>query len=189
MAAQEWKATISSTDLHSPQCYGCGSASEHGLRADFRFDEQSGEVRFDYDPRPWQRGAPGFVHGGVLASILDEAQGNLCYHVGHAVMTDQLHMKYHRATPLDQPLNVRAWITAVRKRRLYTRAVIHSGGELRVSSSASWYLLPERLMERLFGAHAQHEDHRRMLGLLEANRKRARGIRRRIRRDSAGGDQ
>ncbi|MBX7059291.1 MAG: PaaI family thioesterase [Leptospirales bacterium] len=184
MPADEYRPTISSQDLHSPQCYGCGSASEHGLRADFSFHEESGEVRFRYVPQSWQRGAPGYMHGGVLAAILDEAQGNLCYHVGHAVMTDQLHMKYHRATPLDRELEVRAWITAVRKKRLYTRASILSAGELRATSSASWYLLSERLMERLFGAHARHEDHQRMLGLLEANRRRARSIRRRIRQAS-----
>ena len=169
-------------DWHHPNCYGCGPDNAKGLHADFPFHNETGEVRFQHSVEKSFEGAPGFVHGGVIAALLDEAQGTLCFHVGHFVMTEQLHMKYHRAMPLETQVSVRCWLTAVRKRRLYTRGTIHSpSGELLASSSASWYVLTERILQKLFAERYSPEDHARNAAILEANRKRAREIRRRLR--------
>lgn len=178
------RASLSSRDWHGPDCWGCGPQSPDGLHADFRFDEDSGEVRFAYTPKPSHRGAPGYVHGGVLAAILDEAQGVLCYHLGHAVMTEQLHVKYHKATPLFDEFHVRCWITAVRRRRAYTKAELRGkDGELLVSGRGSWYILAERIVKRMFSGEFESHAHEFevMRAVLEENRKRARKIRRRIR--------
>jgi acyl-coenzyme A thioesterase PaaI-like protein len=174
-------ASLTGRDWHHPNCYGCGEENDKGLHADFTFDENTGEVRFTYTAAEHFEGAPGFAHGGMLATLLDEAQGCLCFHVGHVVMTEKLHLNYHRATPLGIPLHVRAWLTAVRKRRLYTRAIIfNDAGEIHVSSSASWYVLPERLTRRMFQGKYSEEFSEKSLQLIEANRRRAREIRRRL---------
>lgn len=174
-------ASLTGRDWHHPNCYGCGEENEKGLHADFTFDEKTGEVRFSYTPAQHFEGAPGFSHGGMLATLLDEAQGCLCFHVGHVVMTEKLHMNYHKATPLDTAFHVRAWLTAVRKRRLYTRAMIfNDANEIHVSSSASWYVLPERLTRRMFQGKHSEEFTEKSLRLIEANRRRAKEIRRRL---------
>lgn len=178
------RPTMTGQDIHKPGCFGCGHENPHGIQGDFRFHEETGEVRFTYQTRRHHEGAPGYVHGGILASLLDEAQGMLCFHVGHSVMTDQLHMKYHLATPLGESIQIRCWLTAVRRRRIYTHATIHnSKGVLLVSSRAIWYALPERLMRRMFQDQFPPEEEERIRGLLEANRRRAREIRHRLRRE------
>ena len=124
-------------EWHSPHCYGCGPENPRGLHAQFPFDEETGEVRFIFNPHADHQGAPGYMHGGVISALLDEAQGVLCHHVGHMVMTDRLNLKYHRATPIDRPFRVHARLSAVRKRRLYTRALLLGDeDEVLVSSSA-----------------------------------------------------
>lgn len=169
---------------HNLQCFGCGPDNPYGLGSPFPFDTETGEVHLAHQPREHQQGAPGFVHGGILASFLDEAQGALCFHVGYMIMTDQLHLKYHVATPLSRQFHVRAWITAVRKRRLYTRGTIVSPtGELHVSSSAAFYILPERLGRKMLAM--EPENARFFAEQLEANRKRAREIRRKLREAKA----
>ena len=166
--------SMTGRDWHHANCYGCGLDNPKGLQADFRFDLEHGEVRFDYQGTADFEGAPGFFHGGVLATILDEAQGVLCFHVGHSVMTEKLHMNYHKATPLHSNIKVRAWLTAVRKRRLYTRAVIYNEEEeIYVSSSASWYVLPDRLMRKMFQNRFSNDESERVKSILDANRKRA----------------
>ena len=179
------RASLVSQDWHHLQCYGCGPDNPVGLHASFPFDEATGEVRFEYTvPAPFV-GAPGYVHGGVLAALMDEAQGVLCFHVGHPVMTEKLQTSYHKATELGQPFLVRAWLTAVRKRRLYTRATIHgTDGVLRVSSRASWYSFPERLMRRMFH-DGDEERFQKVIAFLEPNRRRARKIRQRLRGKNA----
>lgn len=183
-----------SRDWHKDDCFGCGEANRFGMHADFPFDDASGEVIFTYIPQKHHVGAPGYMHGGLIATILDEAQGVLCFHLGHSVMTEQLHIKYRKAVPLLEEIQVRAWITAVRKRRLYTRGTMTlKNGDLLASSSASWYPLPERLLKRIFyqGQEISGEDqekHSRVIETMELNRKRAKDIRRRLRKNRIGLD-
>lgn len=165
---------------HSTQCYGCGEDNEHSLKIDIRFDKNTGEVRFTYNPRKFDVGAPGYMHGGALATILDEAQGALCFYAGHLIMTDRLHLKYHKAVPLEKIINIRCWITAVRRRRMYTRgSILNSENEVIVSSNASWYLLPERIARRMFPVW-DSKDYESLRLTLNANRKEARTIRKRL---------
>ncbi|MFN3604473.1 MAG: PaaI family thioesterase [Leptonema sp. (in: bacteria)] len=174
-------------DWHHKNCFGCGPENPFSLKADFTFNEENGEVDFNYTIANTYEGAPGYSHGGILASLLDEAQGCLCFYLGHVVMTEKLYLKYHKAVPLNTPISIRAWLTAVRKRRLYTRGMIYkesgSGGatEVFTTSSASWYILPERVQRRMF-LNFEEETYKKQSKILELNRKRARDIRLRLRK-------
>ncbi|MCB1156144.1 MAG: PaaI family thioesterase [Leptospiraceae bacterium] len=169
-------------DLHPDDCYVCGRENFASLKASILFDEENGEVKFTHNFLGHEKGAPGkrrLVHGGAIAALLDEAQGVLAHHIGHIVMTDQLYLRYHKATPLEEVVEVHAWITTVRKRRLYTRATLKSAqGEVLVSSSGRWYLLPDRMIDRI------NKDSDELVKgfqkeLIEVNRSRAKEIRKR----------
>ena len=176
-----YQASNSARDWQKADCFGCGLENPHSLGANFTFDEASGEVKLKHHFKGFEIGPPGHVHGGVLASLLDEAQGALCQHLGHHVMTDQLTMKYRKAVPITSQVSIRCWVTAVRKRRIYTRGTISSAaGELMVASSASWYLLPERVRDRVFATTLTSAEKERYLGVLTANKVRAKKIRKRL---------
>lgn len=169
-----------SQDWHHENCYGCGTQNEYGLHLNFPFDEEVGEVRFTAKiPRQFE-GAPGYCHGGILASILDEAQGVLCFHIGHFVMTDSLHIYYKKAVPLETEMEFSATISSVRKRRLYTKATILNPKtkDLHVVSHARWYDMNEKLIRRMFQASSMQID--LLLEVLDANKKRGKEIRKKI---------
>jgi len=169
---QEW---------HHENCYGCGPQNPYGLHLEFPFDEVHGEVVFHAKIPNQFEGAPGYIHGGVLASILDEAQGVLCFHIGHFVMTDGLYIKYKKACPLNVELEFRAFLTAVRKRRLYTKATVINplNGEIHVTSQAKWYDMNEKVIRRMFQNSSLSVDN--LFTTLEANKRRGKEIRRRLR--------
>lgn len=172
--------SLTSRDWHHKNCFGCGPNNQYTLGAEFKFDEETGEVRFDYDLQSWQEGAPGYAHGGILATLLDEAQGVLCFHLGHFVMTEELHTHYQKAAALGKKISIRCWITAVRRRRLYTEATIHSeNGDLLVSSKAKWYDLSERTIQRMFQNSPYELERLKMV--IDSNRRRGKEIRKRIR--------
>lgn len=177
--------SLKGQDWHHTNCFGCGIENQNSLKADFTFDSENGEVHFEYTIEKRFEGAPGYSHGGILATLLDEAQGCLCFHIGHVVMTEKLYLNYHKAVPLNTPIFIRAWLTAVRKRRLYTRAMIYKKNEqneieIFTTSSASWYILPERIQRRMF-RDFNEEKYKKQIEILELNRKRAREIRLRLR--------
>jgi acyl-coenzyme A thioesterase PaaI-like protein len=177
---QEIKASQNSQDWHQKSCYGCGPDNAKGIHANFPFHEESGEVRYTIAIEKDFEGPPGYVHGGVLATLMDEAQGVLCFHIGHFVMTDHLYIRYSKACPLGEEIEIRCWVTMVRKRRIYTKATIHlkKTGDLLVSSKARWYDISERTMKRMFQDSELRLE--TLLQILELNKKRGKEIRKRI---------
>jgi len=164
--------------LHHDNCMGCGAQNNYSFHIPSTFDAQKGEVEFTYQFRREHEGAPGYAHGGGIAVLLDEAQGVLCHHLGHFVMTDGFSIKYHKATPLYRDLKVKAWLTSARSKRLYSKARVELDGEVLVESKIKWYIIPERLLERRFGANGMGM---KLKNMLEPNRARAKEIRRRLR--------
>lgn len=60
--------------IHLPytrDCFVCGASNQHGLQLKFR--AENGEIRADFHPKPHHAGYKGMVHGGIIASALDEA--------------------------------------------------------------------------------------------------------------------
>ncbi|MBN8220440.1 MAG: PaaI family thioesterase [Spirochaetes bacterium] len=179
MAQSFGKTSTVGQQLHHSNCLACGALNNYSFHIPSTFNEQKGEVEFSYQLRREHEGAPGHAHGGALALILDEAQGVLCHHLGHFVMTDGFSIKYHKATPLYKDLRIVAWLTSARSKRLYTKARIYLGDELLVESKIKWYIIPERLLERRFSAGGNPGI--MLKDFLEPNRVRAKEIRRRLR--------
>ncbi len=170
-------------NIHSKHCFVCGKDNSSGFQINCLFNEEYGEIRFTYDPQSFQISSGSLIHGGVIAAILDEAQGALCDHLGYAVMTDTLEVKYRQAASLGDQLQVRAWLSTARKKRLYTKATIHNQyDQLIVSSSGIWYNMPRRLMKRVWSSMGE-EELKNFEIRLEANRKRAREIHLRLKRN------
>jgi len=57
---------------HHDLCFGCGLANPFGLQLELHAAED-GELRGRFFVKQDHQGPPGFAHGGLLASALDEA--------------------------------------------------------------------------------------------------------------------
>lgn len=157
------------SEIHHDTCFGCGKNNPMGLQADFTFQELEGEVRFIYNFQKLYNGAPSFVHGGILSTLLDEAMGSLCFHLGYIVMTDTMSFKFHKATPILKDLLVRAWPIRKAKRKVMLETELTSMDKeiLYVKGEGTFHILPPRFFsEKLTGSkNALATD------LLEINKK------------------
>src|SRR5947209_5465879 len=70
------------------RCYVCGQQNDSGLRTVFRQEGDRIVTTFTGDER--HQGYPGVVHGGILASILDETLGRTALFERAWVMTGRL---------------------------------------------------------------------------------------------------
>lgn len=82
---------------------------------------------------PYQ-GPPGLVHGGISALLLDHTLGVANHWAGPSGMTAQLTLRYHRTTPLFEPLTVTGRQVSVDGRKIRAEGTIASGGEVCVSA-------------------------------------------------------
>ena len=82
---------------------------------------------------PYQ-GPPSCVHGGVSALLLDHTLGVANGWAGVSGMTAELTLRYHRTTPLFEPLTVTARQVSVDGRKIRTTGEITADGETCVSA-------------------------------------------------------
>jgi acyl-coenzyme A thioesterase PaaI-like protein len=73
-------------------------------------------------------GAPGLLHGGILAAAFDELLGFATVFSGGAGMTRELTVRYLRPTPIEAELRFTARLERVEGRRLFVSAEVEAGG-------------------------------------------------------------
>lgn len=90
---------------------------------------------------PYQ-GPPGFVHGGISALLLDHTLGVANAWAGPSGMTAELTLRYHRTTPLFEPLTVTGRQTSVDGRKIRAEGAITARGEVCVSAQGLFIARP-----------------------------------------------
>ncbi len=93
-------------------CMACGEENPQGLHLKFRFEGD--DCVCDFLPKRVHQGWAGVVHGGILATLLDEVINQaLCLTVG-PVVTAQLNVRYRKPAPTGESLRVSARVTGGR---------------------------------------------------------------------------
>ena len=105
-------------------CFGCGSENPRGLGLKFRIED--GRAVADFTPPEYLQGFPGYVHGGGVATMLDEAMGWAAYGQGIWAMTARLTVRMRDSVPLGEPLTMTASFLRDRGRFLELRAELRS---------------------------------------------------------------
>ncbi len=85
-------------------------------------------------------GAPGIVHGGLLAAAIDELLGMATTFSGEAGMTGRLSVRYHHPTPILEELVMTARLDRVEGRRLFMTSEVHAG-DLRTASAEAVFVI------------------------------------------------
>ena len=144
------------------RCYGCGRLNEHGLHIRSYWDGDQTVCRFQ--PRPFHTAVPGYVYGGLIASLID------CHGTGSAALaayraqnrepgsdpplrflTASLQVDYLEPTPIDGELEARGTIREVKGRKVVTEIVVLAGGRETARGRVVAVQAPEDFVKRLRG--------------------------------------
>lgn len=102
--------------LNKNYCFGCGQDNREGMRLKFRYDEQGKCFVSKFRLSRRYVGPPGHAHGGVIATILDEAMGKV-NKIRHVIaLTKEMTVEYLKPVPLGEPLIVEGRERSVRGR-------------------------------------------------------------------------
>lgn len=118
------------------RCFGCGRDNPEGMRLKFFLDEKRQRCIGRFRLAKRYVGPPGHAHGGVIATILDEAMGkvNKLRHV--VAMTRSMEVEFIKPVPLGKPVTVEAYEKRVRGRKHTNVAEIRNEkGELLARST------------------------------------------------------
>lgn len=97
-------------ELHDLEhCFACGSANPRGIGLTFHLEAPGrvwAETGSDLLWSSWR----GLMHGGLLASLMDEAMGWAAGSTGRTALTARLQVRLRRPVAPGQRLRVRAWL-------------------------------------------------------------------------------
>ncbi|MBN2573707.1 MAG: PaaI family thioesterase [Deltaproteobacteria bacterium] len=138
-------------------CYGCGRLNPEGLQIKTYWEGEESVTRFV--PRPYHIAVPGFVYGGLLASLLD------CHGTGTAAaaaaraqgraldsepplryVTASLKVDYLEPTPMGVTLEIRGRAKEVRGRKVVVEATLYANGVATVKGEIIAVQMPERFL-------------------------------------------
>ncbi len=104
-------------------CFGCGKANQHGLKMRF-YREDTETAISEFIPSESHQGWPGYVHGGILITAMDEAIGWACLLKNIYTVTAKIEVRLKSVAQIGEPLTVSARITKQTRRTLEVEAKI-----------------------------------------------------------------
>jgi acyl-coenzyme A thioesterase PaaI-like protein len=127
---------------HHDLCFGCGQANLFGLQLELdRRDDGSVAGRFFV--KQDHQGPPGFAHGGILSTALDEAMALLVHAEGQLALTTGLEVRLRAPAPVGSFVDVEARVERREGRRieLVARA---SRGETEIATARGVFVRVEQ---------------------------------------------
>lgn len=141
-------------------CYGCGRLNGQGHQIKTHWDGDESVTR--YTPQAFHMAVPGFVYGGLIASLID------CHSTGTAAaamyraegrdmdslpafrfVTGSLHVDYLKPTPLGGTLELRGRVKEIRGRKVIVESWVLAEGVITARGEVTAVQMPEN-----FGAAA-----------------------------------
>ncbi|MGH9860350.1 MAG: PaaI family thioesterase [Candidatus Acidiferrales bacterium] len=113
------------------RCFGCGAANPRGMMLEFESDEEQKRIVGRFRIPAAYQGGPGFLHGGIIALLLDEAMGKVSRFSGVRAVTAELNVEYKRRVPVETEIVVEAFQVEQNGRSLvYAGEIRDAGGRV-----------------------------------------------------------
>jgi uncharacterized protein (TIGR00369 family) len=107
-------------------CFGCGGANARGMQLSFDQDDARQRIVGRFQLGEEYQGGSGFVHGGIIALLLDEVMSKATrFHAEHAVTAD-LHVEYKRPIRVGQEIVIEGFGARRDGRQLYHEGEIRN---------------------------------------------------------------
>ncbi len=140
-------------------CYGCGRLNEQGHQIKTRWDGEESVTTFL--PESYHTAIPGFVYGGLLASLID------CHSTGTAAaamyrsegrsmdtepafrfVTGSLHVNYLRPTPVGVPLEIRGQVKEIKGKKVVITSSVTANGEVCATGEVVAVQMPDTMLPK-----------------------------------------
>lgn len=128
------------------RCFGCGPANDKGLRLR-SFEGADGIVTATFAPWAEHDNGLGYLNGGIISTVLDchsaaavvlEAQRHGPSTAALPYVTAGLDVRYRRPSPLQEPVELRGWITLAEEAQITAEVELVWNDKVTASATAYW---------------------------------------------------
>jgi uncharacterized protein (TIGR00369 family) len=137
--------TITLSPNPANKCFGCGGDNTGGMKLTFEQDNVNRRIvgRFVLGER--YQGGGGFAHGGIIATLLDEAMGKVCRFREVRAVTAELTVEYLKPVNLQNEIIVEGHETAMKGRNIFmTGEIRDSAGVVLAKSRARFVVIAQK---------------------------------------------
>ena len=124
---------------HHDYCLGCGPQNPHGFQIHVHSTQSGVHLRHAFDNR--HVGAPGVVHGGAVAAVLDDLFGFLLFKAGGPAVTRQLTVDYLAPLQLGVTYDFTAAIDDLQGRKLHVSALVADPRGATVATASALFIM------------------------------------------------
>jgi len=137
-------------------CFVCGKDNAHGMHLKFFLDDTARHAICKFKLSRRYTGPPGHSHGGIIATILDEAMGKVNRFRNVLALTSSMEIRYLKPVPLGKMLTVTGYEQSVEGRKHVNVAEIsNEAGEVLARSTGTFIAIdPEKIFAVLAGNQA-----------------------------------
>lgn len=126
---------------HTPNCLVCGRGNPHGLHLSLHVDPASGIVTTSFTPTQNHIGFEGIIHGGILATVLDEAMVWAATWSGKRFcLCGELTVRFKESAAVGAPLTATARIETARSKLITTTSEIKRADGSLIASASGKYI-------------------------------------------------
>jgi uncharacterized protein (TIGR00369 family) len=131
-------------------CFACGKDNPQGMHLKFSLDQQRRHFVSHFRLSKRYTGPPGHCHGGIIATILDDAMSKLNKLRDVIAATSRMNVEYLKPVPLHRPLRVESREISKRGRRLTRVAeIMDQNGTVLARSRGVFVIIdPHRVFRR-----------------------------------------
>ncbi len=131
------------------KCFGCGGANDGGMKLTFTQDNAARRIvgRFVLGPR--YQGGGGMGHGGIIATLLDEAMGKVCRFRDARAVTAEMSIQFLKPVRVDEEITVEAFETGFEGRNIFQSGEIrNAAGDILAKGAARFVVLRPKVADK-----------------------------------------
>jgi len=145
-AQESTPATVTLAPNPENPCFGCGGANESGMKLTFVQDNEKRRIvgRFILGER--YQGGGGMGHGGIIATLLDEAMGKVCRFREVRAVTAELSIQYLKPVVVQDEIIVEGWEEEEQKGRnlFHVGEIRNLAGEVLARGKARFVVIGDK---------------------------------------------
>ncbi len=127
--------------VDTKMCFGCGKKNKFGLQLEFSLEK--GKAITEFTLKPQFQGWNDIAHGGIVATVLDEAMAWAIKSLNIKAVTAEMNVKYRQPTPIGKSLKVIGNILESKGRAIFTEAKIIDNEEILATATATYIKIKE----------------------------------------------
>jgi acyl-coenzyme A thioesterase PaaI-like protein len=129
--------------IHVPYCFGCSPDNPHGLKIDFTIKDNI--VIGEFVSHTYHMGPPDAVHGGIIATLIDESISFLGRGVyKEDVRTMRVEIVFRNQAPIGERMWVEARLQEEKNRRLIITSRVYTEKHTIAEATGTLYKVKQR---------------------------------------------